>query len=116
MAHAIKPCFSTRPQRFAYNARVQASAFMAHAIKPCFGTRPQRFAYNACAQRACAWVSYARAGRFQAHMDAAILDQMRAAAVKQGDKCLSCALRFAGVFMLKRESIFARRLKLMLEP
>ena len=64
----------------------------------------------------CAWVSYARVRRFQAHMDASILDQMRAAAVEQGDKCLGCALRVASVFMLKRESIFARRLKLMLEP
>ena len=49
-------------------------------------------------------------------MDAAILDKMRAAAAEQGDKCLGCALRVASVFMLKRESIFARRLKLMLEP
>ena len=62
------------------------------------------------------WVSYAHASRFLAHMDAAILDKMRAAAAEQGDKCLGCALRVASVFMLKRESIFARRLKLMLEP
>ena len=48
-------------------------------------------------------------------MDAAILDKMRAAAVEQGDKCLSCALRVANVFMLKRESIFARRLRLVLD-
>jgi hypothetical protein len=49
-------------------------------------------------------------------MDAAILEKMRAAAVERGDKCLGCALRVARVFMLKRESIFASRLKPMLEP
>jgi hypothetical protein len=44
-----------------------------------------------------------------------MLDKMRAAAVEQGDECLGRALCVASVFMLKRESIFARRLGLMLE-
>jgi len=41
---------------------------------------------------------------------------MRAVAVEQGDESLGRALRVASVFMLKRKSIFASRLKRMLEP
>jgi hypothetical protein len=44
-----------------------------------------------------------------------VLDKISATAVAQGDECLGRALRVASVFMLKRKSIFARRLGLMLE-
>lgn len=96
----------------AHSCRIRSSHASTHTAALCM----QHASSASMCMCACVHGSHTRVCRFQAHMDAAILDQMRVAAVEQGDKILGCALRVANVFMLKRESIFARRLELMLEP